>query len=629
MLPLPTMSFASRIRPLLPVCTAAVLAATGIHCGEPDAAEDEADHTAKAPIYDNAPYFWAVTDYPTFKAGAQAAPFKTGAPLEANSALTTRLQTWADRIHAEVAKDVKKRSGAALVAPKPVIVVIPAKSANAWVSGLPACFSAEADLSAVGKAGRPARTAALAFASHDGIKEAVGMFGAPPPKCASPTNWKSLEEAIAFFNAGGSKCKLARGAGDRVKVTGAECELFDNAPTAAKQLTFYATSQYVHVTSAMIALAKDEQGLVGVLAHELGHFYRAHVVSELVLGKYNYWYEQKDPPQPIQPPPAADAAQLAAALHHALPFPMPVVAGQKLSYRLTDVVLDSVAQLLTDANAAAPGFACADAVTKLGSWQYDFGGIGASYVKGTTQEAYLAFERSLLACAGRVPVTAAGGSGALKLSDLREGITRNAEPFASPAVAEGTLATVLETLGARAAVADQELNTFLDGVRTRRLGLYTAEQEADEFSLEYFSRIGLAPRARIDSYFDLIKAHAADDQDRFVAANGGLTVAACETLFRADFKVSASSQARAFVPLGNLLEPHHGDCYRLFNMSQELRAHEYRTAGTAPTFAAPWSTLQAEAQRITDAFVEVGPPGGFHAPERGNGATGGTIVDGP
>jgi len=36
--------------------------------------------------------------------------------------------------------------------------------------------------------------------------------------------------------------------------------------------------------------------------------------------------------------------------------------------------------------------------------------------------------------------------------------------------------------------------------------------------------------------------------------------------------VGASSQARAFVPLGNLLEPHHGDCYRLFNMSQELRA---------------------------------------------------------
>ncbi|NOU29086.1 MAG: hypothetical protein HOO96_14385, partial [Polyangiaceae bacterium] len=89
------------------------------------------------------------------------------------------------------------------------------------------------------------------------------------------------------------------------------------------------------------------------------------------------------------------------------------------------------------------------------------------------------------------------------------------------------------------------------------------------------------------------------------------------------------SQARAFVPLGNLLEPHHGDCYRLFNMSQELRAHKYKTAGAAPTFAATWSTLQTEAQRITDAFVEVGPPGGFHAPERGNGATGGTIVDGP
>jgi len=47
------------------------------------------------------------------------------------------------------------------------------------------------------------------------------------------------------------------------------------ALVVAEQLelhTFYATSQYVHVTSAMVAVAKDERGLVAVLAHELGHF---------------------------------------------------------------------------------------------------------------------------------------------------------------------------------------------------------------------------------------------------------------------------------------------------------------------------------------------------------------------
>src|SRR5206468_1115231 len=114
---------------------------------------------------------------PTFKGVAQAAPFRVGTPLEASSAVTARLQAWSDLVHAEVAKDVRARTKKDLVAPRPIIVVVPAKEANAWVSGVPACFTTEADLSAIGKRGRPAKTVALAFAEHGGIKPAFSMFG--------------------------------------------------------------------------------------------------------------------------------------------------------------------------------------------------------------------------------------------------------------------------------------------------------------------------------------------------------------------------------------------------------------------------------------------------------------------
>lgn len=602
-----------------------LLSLGAVACGAADAdvGSDEADHTAKNPVHANAPYFWAETDYPSFKEVAQAAPFRTGAPLDGAKAVTQRLQAWADLVHAQVQKDVP-----GLVAPKPVIVVVPAKEANAWVSGVPSCFTADADLRAIGKQGRPAKTANLAFAEHDGIKEAFSFFGAPPPKCTTPKNWKSKEEAIAFFNRSGSRCKLERGAGDTVKVTGEGCAMLsgDTGPTTAKQLTFYAASPYIHFTTAMIGMAADERGLVGIIAHELGHYYRAHAIGELVMGAYNHWYEQKDPPEKAKPGAAADTTELEAQFDRVMPYPMPRVPGQKISYRLTDLVVDPIARLL-EAKKASPGFACADAVGKLGEWRYDFAGLGASFVEKGTQTSYLAYESALLACADKVPV---GGKdpNALDLAAVRESVERSAGKFASPLVEAGTLASVLDALQARAAIADKDADAFLKTLEQRRLGRYTVEQEADDFSLEYFTRMGLEARVRVDSYFDLIKARADETPERFISANGGLDVPACEKLYRADFR--SSKGELLFVPLGNLHDPHHGDCYRLFNMAQEQRAHRFRKRGT-PAFTTGWEAIRAEAQRETDAFkppVIGGGGGPFQLPQRSSGPGGGLIVDG-
>lgn len=598
------------------------LAAAACGSADADVGADEADHTAKQPVHANAPYFWAETDYASFKEVAQAAPFRTGTPLDGTGAVTKRLQAWADLVHAQVQKDVP-----GLVAPKPVIVVVPAKEANAWVSGVPSCFTAEADLRAIGKKGRPAKSVNMAFAEHDGIKEAVSFFGAPPPTCTNPKNWKSKEEAIAFFNRSGSRCKLERGAGDTVKVSGEGCAMLsgDTGATTAKQLTFYAASPYVHFTTAMIGMANDERGLVGIIAHELGHYYRAHAIGELVMGAYNHWYEQKDPPEKTKPGAAADTKELEARFDRVMPYPMPRVPGQKISYRLTDLVVDPLAALL-EAKKTSPGFACADAVAKLGDWRHDFTGLGASFVEKATQTSYLAYESALLACAAKVPV---GGNdpNALDLATVREAVERSARDFAAPAVSAGTLASVLDALRARAAVVDAEADAFLKTLEQRRLGRYTVEQEADDFSLEYFTRIGLEAKVRVDSYFDLIKARADETPERFIAANGGLDVPACEKLYRANFR--GRSGELLFVPLGNLHDPHHGDCYRLFNMAQEQRAHRFRKRGT-PAFTTGWEEIRAEAQRATDAFKPpvFGGGGPFQLPQRSSGPGGGVIVDG-
>jgi Zn-dependent protease with chaperone function len=585
---------------------------------------DEAAHTAKDPVHGNAPFYWAETDYATFRGVAQWAPFRTGTPLDGREAASQRLQAWADRIDAEVRKDVLRRTGQALVAPKPVLVIVPAKEANAWVSGIPVCFTGEADLRALGAPGRPAKVANLAFVKFEGIFPAFSFFGGPPPKCAAASNWANVDDAIAFVNASGTKCRIEK-TGDRVKVTGADCQLEgSDAPTSAKQLTFYASSPYIHFTSAMVALAKDERGLAGIVAHELGHYYRAHAVSDVVMGRYNHWYEQKDPPDPVRPAPSADSPELETRFKRVMAIPMARVPGQRLSYRITGMVSDELGRLLEAANGA--GFPCADAVTKLGEWTSDFSAFGGAHVSRETQASYLAYEEALLACAPQVRVTAAGGANALKLEDVRTAIRYGADDFAEPAVAAGTLAEILQTIHDRASVLDRDADGFFEVLKTRRIGRWTAEQEADDFSLEYFTRSGVAAKVRIDTYLELIEAHAAEDPARFPGRNDGLDLAACKAMARTEFRDAAGRAV--FVPLGNLHDPHHGDCYRLFNMSQEQRAHRFRASGGAPSFQEPWEQIRAAAQRATDDFRPSGP-GPSHMPQHGPVLPkGGTIVDG-
>lgn len=623
----------STLRRSLVAVAALSLAAplAGVGCAAPgeddDVGETEAAHTAKDPVQGNSPFFWAPTDYTTFKRVAQAPPFRVGAPLPGDGLVTRRLQAWADRIHEEVGKDVKRRTGKELVAPRPVIVVVPAKDANAWVSGVPACLTGKADVSALGER-REAREAKLAFVEHGEVKEAFSMFGGPPPECAKPDTWPDdPKQAIAHFNTLGSRCKLAVD-GDVVRVSGEGCELkhaSSRSPTTISKLTYYAASPYIHFTSAMIALAKDEHAIAGVVAHELGHYYRSHALGELVMGKYNHWYQQLAVPETRLPPPVSDSTAVESRFREAMPYPMPRVPGQTLGYPLTGFAIDELASALDEAGL------CGEARASLGEWRWDFG-LGASFVSAETQAKYLAYERALLTCADGVRITEAGGAGTLSRAKLDEAISRGVDRVDTSNLTGDTLGAVLRTLNTRALAVVARADAFLEELRARRLGRYTSEQEADDFSVEYFARAGVTPKVRVDAYLELMKAHAEDEPGRFEAANGGLSVAACEALYRADWKEPNTSEP-VVVPLGNLHDPHHGGCYRLFNMTQEIRAHRLRKSRTAPpTTDATWEAIRAEAKRVTDGFRPAGPGGGGpfgpqHTPQ-GGGGSGGTIVDG-
>jgi len=60
-----------------------------------------------------------------------------------------------------------------------------------------------------------------------------------------------------------------------------------------------------------------------------------------------------------------------------------------------------------------------------------------------------------------------------------------------------------------------------------------------------------------------------------------------------------------FVPIGDLSEPHHSDCYRLFNFWREQKLRNY-SIGEPFVFAGDWQTYQDEARALSSQAASIG-----------------------
>ena len=56
--------------------------------------------------------------------------------------------------------------------------------------------------------------------------------------------------------------------------------------------------------------------------------------------------------------------------------------------------------------------------------------------------------------------------------------------------------------------------------------------------------------------------------------------------------------------MGQLDEPHHTSCYRLYNLWREGNAHGYQASAPLPPLSPEWSTLKAEAQTLAEQATE-------------------------
>ena len=124
-------------------------------------------------------------------------------------------------------------------------------------------------------------------------------------------------------------------------------------------------------------------------------------------------------------------------------------------------------------------------------------------------------------------------------------------------------------------------------VASEHLGYYTVEQEADDFSIEVMTLVGIDPTLAVSALLDLGAAW----EKEHGAVDGELTAAQCSTLAAAGWKDTAGKPA--LVPLGTIYNPHHSPCFRAWNVAREIVGHGYKVAaGAQPTPPGPtWKTL--------------------------------------
>jgi Zn-dependent protease with chaperone function len=611
------------MRTVLGIGVGVVAAAAVIHCapGAEPPATAEARHTAGEVVNENVPFVWTESDYDSFLAAAQS-PLMAGAvPLPAGDAIARRLQAWSDTLDAAARAIVKKESGHALTAPRPTVVVLRSPVRNAWVSPVPACLGGPVDVSQL-TVPEGATVTGLPAGGPPNLLRIFDNFAfVASGACVTPSNW-TASSALAWQNKQPGACRLEAAAGGGLVVRGpgagmdassADCYLLaPNAPpglATVERAALGSTSTFYFITTTYLAGVPDEKFMATVLAHELGHYYRGHA-SINKQQAYTYFYEQTNPPLPGKPPKVADSDQLIPELYRLFLAPPPAaIPGARVHPRLRRTMLSLIQtfQALASLPAAAPASAgprtstapaALDPVcTALQASVTPIEGVlwSPSALPPEALPTYLDIESRFLDCASRTLV-GLPSSGAHLGSPALEAALRYFFPQHgwAPGAGSESLASIFERLDVVAKEVDVAADAFLAGLNARHLGIYTAEQEADDMSMELMAAIGLDPKEHVDAWFRYMKAIASNPATAPSLGSDGISFEECAALYQNDWtRVDERGQrSHVYVPLGNLIEPHHGYCYRLFNLSRERVAHGH-VAGAAklPTFAEPWSTI--------------------------------------
>ncbi len=577
-------------------------------CSQHDADPSDLRHNINEPVNHTAGYLWQELTPQVFK--QVVVPIMRmwtdgeAEYLEDDHELVIKSQQWIDKIHNELTKRYPQEMAEI---PRPIAKVLLDPTPNAFVMPIPVCYSLpvvwgnpknvfdvdenDDDIFAglLKQVGVRSQTADDVWLSPDGIVMRAWNRGHCVPREVNG----ELEKFAAWFSdhSGGCKMTLKDGAkfgleAPQVAHLEGECQLDRSlaGTTYARRLVVGATGGMVTFHSGL-ATIMDEEEFISVAAHELGHYYRGHVILNEKLD-YEFFYKigrRNDDKKP-----AADSSlQSFGEELKSLEFNTRYYRQVKEQKFRSEVFMPAIVAAASIAGTQdCEAGACNETCAKLGEliqsdeFQDQIGRFPIAVLSGDGIETYHRFEREFAECAGAVKVTEEGSDdgSALSLALMKRSL--QADSNLAPMLRGTPMKdTVLETIvAAQETLAEAEAKAAapLKKAHEMKLGYYTVEQEADEISIEWMSYVGLDPKHAIEA--ELVLGEFIEEMYGQAGIRPyPMTVGAqeCRDLYENSWEREGDYQ---HIPIGDFADNHHSSCFRAFNLHREVEAHQFRVS---------------------------------------------------
>lgn len=569
-------------------------------CGEKNASTSTLQHNLSQPVRAAEDWNWVTLSRSDFvNHSLNMGPHQTRFPIaDRFHILEDRAVFWVNlldqKLRDRFPEDLKQ-------VPKPQVQVITDNTPNAFIAAGFSCYDVPLQLAATGT-------------SIDKIfwspEEGHGAFMAWPKGYAcQPAEPSTLYAAIQAFNAAEGTCKLHVDNGtvqlDPTCTIPASLQGVANATS----IVLPRTANWVTIHAGLFPLMQTERAFVGVLMHELTHYYRSHITH--LSGEYNFFYqrgEENEAHRPEARPDLAPEGQKAVLASHIIGQALHTIEDQQLAPELY-LASGSLAQ-----NQCTAPSTCAASCQEIVTLATNKGFVEkmALYPFSPADTAtYQQFETTMLACLETLPASDAYPKlqtlmaaptwipFSKKLSDasrlmigmlLGQIIPRLPTTLPRPTYASAKEVTL--DVSTILHMQQKLAVTLLTEAHEQKIGFYTVEQEADEASLEWLALIGIQPTAGVETYLTLAGDSTESSFGGFIW--GGKV---CKDLYRNHWKDEHGNAV--VVPIGNFAESHHSSCFRAYNADLEIQAHQY-PIGQSDTIAATgisWKEIQRTAMR--------------------------------
>lgn len=476
--------------------------------------------------------------------------------LPLNHPATERVRYWTETLDGLAREQF---SPALDAVPKPLAFVVRNREANAYVQNETVCFSIP-----LKRAGADEKNPVPQEQSIQLNNGNMSLVSRPENCSATPTSTERTA-LIRAFNSSGSKCSLV----EKNQQLEASDACFTSSPalrnyTSSATITFNATKAAVFVQAGMM-LQANELELATVIAHELGHYYRAHSTSLLPPVSYFFRHHQYTPQG--TPTPAPELEDLSDRWRQSFRMSL-----YKAPQRRTDVhpgLMRKYRQWVQFLRDHCAEKTCVASCKNAYQMSLDFPDTYGAVVQGEVMDAtenkfYQDFSAQILTCGTELPVT--------NYIFTQPSFILGIETTTLPDDTGGAKNFTEQLLhGSRIATAVE--NDVLDlqaQVEKEQLGWYTEEQEADDILLEIVQLAGI-PFDNAISY--RVKALTQWSKESKIPVVGQFEAAACMKAYERGWKNELGEPL--VVPVGMWEDQHHSACYRLYNVTEEIRRHTY------------------------------------------------------